>query len=232
MSTVLHGDLRPGAASGIHAAHAYEVADAAALAALSVTSLDVGKFALRLDTRRLYLLRSVAPATWVPISELLASMVADDSSIAAANLAAALSGLSAGVASKADAAATSSALAAKADSAATTASLAAKADLTLPPTTYSASITLGLGDVNRMLRFTGATAQVLTIPTNAAVAIPVGSVVPFVRLGAGELTITPASGVTLNPTGLASYKARAAGSLMSLYKAAADEWDLAGDLYL
>lgn len=59
-------------------------------------------------------------------------------------------------------------------------------------TTY----TLVLGDANGCVTMNNAASNVATFPTNASVAIPVGSTVTVEQLGAGITTISPASGVT------------------------------------
>jgi hypothetical protein len=58
-----HSKQRPGA-GGVHVAHAYEFADAAAMSSAVLVALDVGKIARRLDTGDFYILRSVAPTLW------------------------------------------------------------------------------------------------------------------------------------------------------------------------
>jgi hypothetical protein len=72
-----------------------------------------------------------------------------------------------------------------------------------------------------------ATAIVWTIPPNSSVAFPVGTVLEAYQKGAGQVTITPGSGVTVNsPAGL---KSRAQHSQFSVRKVATDTWQAAGD---
>lgn len=61
----------------------------------------------------------------------------------------------------------------------------------------TASYTLVLTDGGKNVTMTVASANTLTVPTNAAVAIPVGTAVGVINLGAGICTITPAAGVTI-----------------------------------
>lgn len=104
--------------------------------------------------------------------------------------------------------------------------------LTLLPvrTVTGTADTLVLADHSKVVRTTGSSAVAVTIPTNASVALAVGSVVTLRQAGSGALTITAAGGVTLNtPTGHTA-GARAQGSTLAIHKVATDEWDLTGDL--
>jgi hypothetical protein len=90
-------------------------------------------------------------------------------------------------------------------------------------TTY----TLGLGDLDGFLRFTNAGAVALTIPPNSSVAWPIGRAVGGVQSGAGQVTIAPGSGVTLNSVGT---KSRVQNSAWTLLKTGTDRWLLMGDV--
>ncbi len=59
---------------------------------------------------------------------------------------------------------------------------------------------LVVGDVNNIVRMNNASANTFTIALNATEAIPQGSVLSVMQLGAGATTITAAAGVTLNGT--------------------------------
>jgi hypothetical protein len=65
----------------------------------------------------------------------------------------------------------------------------------------TADYTLALADRDRVVAFNGTGGQTVTIPTNAAVAFPVGSVVYICRLNTGTLTLAASAGVTVNKTG-------------------------------
>lgn len=74
MADVAHGNLVPGAASGIHVAHRWVVADAAARAALVVTAADVGGLALQTDTGLFYIRTPVGWAAWADAAAIAASI--------------------------------------------------------------------------------------------------------------------------------------------------------------
>lgn len=57
--------------------------------------------------------------------------------------------------------------------------------------------TLVLTDKDKLVELNKATAIVLTVPTNATVAFPVGTVIPVVSLGAGQGSVAAAGGVTI-----------------------------------
>lgn len=92
------------------------------------------------------------------------------------------------------------------------------------------ALTLATTHAGKLIRQNNAGAITTTIPTNASDAIPVESVVSLRQVGAGQITVTPASGVTLNiPTGLTA-KTRVQGSTIMLHKVGTNEWDITGDL--
>jgi len=76
---------------------------------------------------------------------------------------------------------------------------ATKTELAAPPavTTFSTSGTLALG--TDIAEVTAASAATITIPTNATVAFPIGTLIEVLQAGAGAVTVAAASGVTLNP---------------------------------
>ena len=61
-------------------------------------------------------------------------------------------------------------------------------------TTY----TLVLADKHRTVTASNAAAQTYTVPPNSSVAYPLGTVLTVVAKGAGQVTLAPGSGVTLN----------------------------------
>ena len=91
-------------------------------------------------------------------------------------------------------------------------------------TTY----TLVLTDAAKLVTLTNAAAVTLTVPTNTSVAFPVGTHVDWAQLGAGQVTVAPAGGVTVNAT--PTLKARAQYDAATLVKLATDTWLLVGDL--
>ncbi len=90
-----------------------------------------------------------------------------------------------------------------------------------PPNMRTASYTLVLNDGNGVVEMNVAGANVLTIPTNASVAFPIGTTVLVLQYGSGQTSIA-GPGVTLRqPFGLlilGQYRSA------TLYKRATDEW--------
>lgn len=86
------------------------------------------------------------------------------------------------------------------------------------------SYTLVLTDANRaaFTTMSNASASTLTVPPNSSVAFPTGSVVEGAQLGAGQVTLTPGSGVTIN--GTPGLKIAAQYGTFGLLKTATDTW--------
>mgnify|MGYP000114590955 CR=1 FL=1 len=90
---------------------------------------------------------------------------------------------------------------------------------------------LALGDKFASIKFTGATATSITVPTNASVAFPVGTYIEFYQFGAGQLTVTAVTpGTTSIRSTDSQNKSRTQYSSMVLVKVDTDEWLLTGDL--
>ena len=91
-------------------------------------------------------------------------------------------------------------------------------------TTY----TLAETDTNDIVEMSNGAANVLTIPANATVSLPVGAMFSIVQVGEGATTIQAAAGVTLN--GVSEGEATLSGqwSGVSLYKRATDAWVIQG----
>lgn len=99
-------------------------------------------------------------------------------------------------------------------------------------TTQTADYTAVIADSYQVLQqMNKATAIAFKIPTNAAVAIPVGSVITVLNIGVGTCTI---SAVTPGTTTVLSAGATAASPTLSQYKSAAcikvatDTWYIVG----
>lgn len=90
--------------------------------------------------------------------------------------------------------------------------------------------TLLLTDVNKVIQFTKATAQVLTVPLNAAVAFPIGTVTPIIQTGAGSVTVAGDIGVTVSKLAAKTLVVGGQYGEAKLRKIAADVWLLTGDL--
>jgi hypothetical protein len=69
----------------------------------------------------------------------------------------------------------------------------------------------------------------VTVPANSSVAFPVGTQIDLAQIGAGKVTVAPASGVTINSkAGNKSIAAQYVG--VSLFQTDTDTWLLLGDL--
>lgn len=91
------------------------------------------------------------------------------------------------------------------------------------------SYTLVLTDAGQTVTLSNAAAITLNIPTNASVAFPVGTQIDFSAIGAGQVTFTPAGGVTMNSKGTYT-KSNGQYSGQTLKKLATDTWLLVGDI--
>ena len=91
-------------------------------------------------------------------------------------------------------------------------------------TTY----TTVLADQSKLVTLTNGSAITLTIPANSSVAYPVGTKIDFAQLGAGQVTVAGAGGVTVNATPTLKLRDQYSGA--SCIKTATDTWLLVGDL--
>lgn len=96
-------------------------------------------------------------------------------------------------------------------------------------TTYTFVLT---DNRNKLVTASNAAAQTYTIPLNSSVAFPTGSIINIIQIGAGQVTIQGASGVTVASTGAAATapKLRAQYSAASLIKVGTDSWYVVGDI--
>jgi hypothetical protein len=102
---------------------------------------------------------------------------------------------------------------------------------TFPYQTWATtSKTLALADAANLIDFSGGSAGTLTVPTNASVAFPVGTVIWLRQSGQFQSTVAAAGGVTLNMAAGRLAETRAIGSLTLLQKTATDTWEVTGDL--
>jgi hypothetical protein len=95
-------------------------------------------------------------------------------------------------------------------------------------TTY----TTVLADNGKLVTQTNASAIATTIPLNASVAYPVGAQINIAQMGAGQVTISGASGVTIASTGATATtpKLRAQYSTATAVQTAIDTWLVMGDI--
>ena len=96
-------------------------------------------------------------------------------------------------------------------------------------TTYTFILT---DNRNKLVTASNASAQTYTIPLNSSVAFPTGSMINIIQIGAGQVTIQGAGGVTVASTGATSSapKLRAQFSAATLIKVGTDSWYVVGDL--
>lgn len=82
--------------------------------------------------------------------------------------------------------------------------------------------TLVLTDAGKFVTMTNAGASTLTVPPNASVAFPVGTLIEGAQLGAGQVTLVGDVGVTVNAT--PGLKVAAQYGSFGLIKTATDTW--------
>jgi len=94
----------------------------------------------------------------------------------------------------------------------------------------TASYTLSaLTERDSLIEVSSATGVTITIPTNTAVAYPIGTSIDILQTGAGQVTIAAVDGtVTVNAT--PGLKLRTTWSSATLFKRAANTWVVFGDL--
>ena len=91
------------------------------------------------------------------------------------------------------------------------------------------SYSLVLTDVAKIVTLSNAGAITLTVPPEASVAWPAGTTIVLAALGAGTVTVTAGSGVTINSAG-AAVEIGAQYGVATLLKTGADTWLLFGNL--
>ena len=96
-------------------------------------------------------------------------------------------------------------------------------------TTY----TFALADANNtVVSLTNASAITATVPPNSSVAYPVGTILNFSANGAGQVTFSQGSGVTITSTGgtASAPKLRVQYSGCTAIQTTANNWLILGDL--
>jgi hypothetical protein len=110
-----------------------------------------------------------------------------------------------------------------------TTSLGLKVDSVTPISQKTASYTLSsLTERDDLIEMGSGSALTLTIPTNAAVAYPIGTSIDILQTSTGQVTIAAAGGVTVNAT--PGLKLRTQWSSATLFKRAENTWVAFGDL--
>lgn len=92
-----------------------------------------------------------------------------------------------------------------------------------------ANYALVLSDAGKVVEMDSISANTLTVPANAVVSFPVGTVIEVHRYGTGQTTLAPSVGVTLRSAG-DRLKLASQYSAASLRKRATNEWVVSGDL--
>jgi len=92
-------------------------------------------------------------------------------------------------------------------------------------TTYN----LVLTDAHKTVIVTNGSAIDLKIPTNSGIAFPIGTRIEIIQGGAGQITIVPSGGVTVNSSG-AKTKLAAQYAVATILKVATNTWYLFGDI--
>lgn len=100
-------------------------------------------------------------------------------------------------------------------------------DLRTPSSTKTANYTLVLWDAQSLIYMNSSSALTLTVPTNTSVAFPIDTQIDIRRNGTGDVTISPASGVTIDNPKRKLYEQYVA---VTLKKSGTDTWTLTGNL--
>lgn len=107
----------------------------------------------------------------------------------------------------------------------------AKQNLTLNAQTGTTYTTV-LADNGKLVTLSNASPITLTVPLNSSVAYATGAIINIQQIGAGQVTVVGASGVTLTSTGATATtpKTRAQYSAASIIKTGTDSWTVIGDI--
>lgn len=92
-------------------------------------------------------------------------------------------------------------------------------------TTYN----LVLTDAHKTVTLTNGSAIDARIPLNSGTAFPIGTRIELIQGGAGQVTVAPTSGVTVNASG-GKTKLAAQYAQATILKVATDTWYLFGDI--
>lgn len=85
-----------------------------------------------------------------------------------------------------------------------------------------------LADAGAYLRTTNGSAVAITIPTAASVAFPVGTQIDVFQAGTGALSLTGATGVSLNGVSAGTVACAAQFGALTIVKTGTDTWDVMG----
>ena len=102
------------------------------------------------------------------------------------------------------------------------------ASSTIITNAQTASYTAVLGDKDKLVEISNASANTFTIPPNSSVAFPIGTQIRVLQTSTGQCTLTAGAGVTVNAT--PGLKLRTQWASATLIKRATDTWVAVGDL--
>lgn len=91
------------------------------------------------------------------------------------------------------------------------------------------SYTAVLGDDGDLVTLDNAAAITFTIPPNSSVAFGIGTQINIMQLGAGQVTVSPGSGVTLRSAG-SKLKTNGQYAVATCCKIGTDTWVIVGNL--
>ena len=94
----------------------------------------------------------------------------------------------------------------------------------IPNDQTGTSYTLVLGDAGKSVWCDNASAVAVTIPTNASVAYPTNTVILIGQEGAGSVTISGDTGVTVNGVSAGSFEIGEQYASVAIVKKGTDEW--------
>jgi hypothetical protein len=95
----------------------------------------------------------------------------------------------------------------------------------------TANYTLDMSDIGDLVELNVGTANTLTVPLNSSVAFPIGTKIDIAQYGAGQTTITAASGVTIRSFN-GALKITGQYGAATLVKIGTNEWYCFGNLSL
>jgi len=98
-------------------------------------------------------------------------------------------------------------------------------------TSTGSSYTLTLTDAGKVLPISNSSANTVTVPLNSSVAFPTGTAITLVQTGAGQTSITGASGVTIQSES-SKLKLKAQFATAGLLKTDINTWVAFGNLVL
>ncbi len=93
----------------------------------------------------------------------------------------------------------------------------------------AADYVLAATDVGKKVLRSRATAQTLTLPSNATAAIPIGAEIPVIVTGAGTLTFQAGAGATVAKLAASTLAVLTGGRVVAT-KVSTNGWEVSGDL--